>query len=93
MKSPPAGRFVHDMPLNASQAHVRVNFIEYWKIGEAKVQHFSWVTDIRVSKRKVAYLDLADNPSGVQTRYNAPIHTDVRGALPWCHIFFSTSSH
>jgi hypothetical protein len=22
-----------------------------------------------------------------------PFHTAVRGALPWCHIFFSTSSH
>jgi hypothetical protein len=49
-------RFVNDMPLNASQAHVRVNFIEYWEIGEAKVQHFSWVTDIRVSKRNVYHL-------------------------------------
>jgi hypothetical protein len=49
-------RFVNDMPLNASQAHVRVNCIEYWEIGEAKVQHFSWVTDIRVSKRNVYHL-------------------------------------
>jgi len=49
-------RFVNDMPLNASQAHVRVNFIEYWESGEAKVQHFSWVTDIRVSKRTVYHL-------------------------------------
>ena len=49
-------RFVNDMPLNASQAHVRVNFIEYWEIGEAKVQHFSWVTDIRVSQRNVYHL-------------------------------------
>jgi hypothetical protein len=46
-------RFINDMPLNASQAHVRVNFIEYWEMGDAKVQHFSWVTDLRVSKRNV----------------------------------------
>jgi hypothetical protein len=46
-------RFVNDMPLNASHAHVRVNFIEYWEIGAEKVQHFSWVTDLRVSKRNV----------------------------------------
>ena len=26
-------RFVNDMPLNASNADVRVNFIEYWEIG------------------------------------------------------------
>ena len=49
-------RFVNDMPLNASQAHVRVNCIEYWEIGEAKVQHFSGVTDIGVSKRNVYHL-------------------------------------
>jgi hypothetical protein len=46
-------RFINDLPLNASQAHVRVNFIEYWEIGDTKVQHFSWVTDIRVSTRNV----------------------------------------
>jgi hypothetical protein len=46
-------RFVNDMPLNASHAHVRVNFIEYWEIGAEKVQHVSWVTDLRVSKRNV----------------------------------------
>src|SRR5919109_4295641 len=46
-------RFINDLPLNASQAHVRVNFIEYWEIGQEKVQHFSWVTDLRVSKRNV----------------------------------------
>ena len=46
-------RFVNDMPLNASRADVRVNFIEYWEIGPDQVQHFSWVTDLRVSKRNV----------------------------------------
>jgi hypothetical protein len=46
-------RFVHDVPLNASHADVRVNFIEYWEMGEDKVQHFSWVTDLRVTTRNV----------------------------------------
>ena len=46
-------RFINDVPLNASQAHVRVNFIEYWEIGDAKVHHFRWVTDVRVSTRNV----------------------------------------
>jgi hypothetical protein len=32
---------------------VRVHFIEYWEVGDDKVQHFSWVTDLRVSKRNV----------------------------------------
>ena len=46
-------RFVNDVPLNGSHADVRVNFIEYWEIGDDKVQHFSWVTDLRVNKRNV----------------------------------------
>jgi hypothetical protein len=49
-------RFVNDVPLNESNAEVRVNFIEYWEIGAAKVQHFSWVTDLRVSRRNVFHL-------------------------------------
>ena len=49
-------RFVNDVPLNASHADMRVNFMEYWEIGDDKVQHFSWVTDLRVSKRNVFHL-------------------------------------
>src|SRR5262249_51096753 len=45
--------FFHDLPLPASQAHVRVNCIAYWEMGDAKVQHFSWGTDVRVSTRNV----------------------------------------
>ncbi len=46
-------RFVNDVPLNTSRADVRVNCIEYWESGPDQVQHFSWVTDLRVSKRNV----------------------------------------
>jgi hypothetical protein len=49
-------RFVNDVPLNASHVDVRVNCIEYWELGEDKVQHFSWVTDLRVSTRNVLRL-------------------------------------
>ncbi len=49
-------RFVHDMPLNTSQRDVRVNFIEYWEVGEPKVQPCSWVTDLRVSPRNAYQL-------------------------------------
>ncbi len=48
--------FVNDVPLNESNANVRVNFIEYWEMGADKVQHFSWVTDLRVNKRNVYHL-------------------------------------
>jgi hypothetical protein len=46
-------RFGNDVPLHASNADVLVNFIEYWEIGPDHVQHFSGVTDLRVSKRNV----------------------------------------
>ena len=46
-------RFVNQVPLNASNADMHVNFIEYWEVQDAKVQHFSWVTDVRVSTRNV----------------------------------------
>lgn len=45
--------FVNNMPLNGSRADIRVNFIEYWEIGQDKEQHFSWVTDLRVNTRNV----------------------------------------
>ena len=41
------------MPLNGSRTDVRVNVIEYWEMSQDQVQHFSWVTDLRVSKRNV----------------------------------------
>ena len=46
-------RFLNDVPLNESHAEVRVNFIEYWEIGAQTTQHFSWITDLRVSTRNV----------------------------------------
>jgi hypothetical protein len=49
-------RFVNDVPLNASNAAVRVNVIEYWEIAPDKIQHFSWVTDLRVSTRNAYHL-------------------------------------
>ena len=49
-------RFVNDVALHTSHRDVRVNFIEYWEVGERKVQHFSWVTDLRVSPRNVYHL-------------------------------------
>ena len=49
-------RFVNDVPLNASNVDVRVNCIEYWERRDAKVQPFSWVTDLRVSRRNVLHL-------------------------------------
>ena len=49
-------RFVNDVPLNASKADVRGNFMEYWDRGDGKVQHVSWVTAWHVNKRTVFQL-------------------------------------
>jgi len=46
-------RLVNDVPLNASKAGVRVNFMEYGESGKDQVQHCSWVTDGRVNPRHV----------------------------------------
>jgi len=46
-------RLVNDVPLNASNADVRVNCIAYWERGHGQTQHLSGVTDLRVSKRTV----------------------------------------
>jgi hypothetical protein len=42
-------RWLHDVPLNASNPEVRVNFLEYWEIRDEQVQHFSWITDFVIS--------------------------------------------
>jgi DDE family transposase len=51
-------RFVSDVPLNASNADLRVNFLECWEWDRSKdtVQHYSWVTDLRVHKGTVYQL-------------------------------------
>ena len=46
-------RFVSDLPLNEANPDVRVNFLECWEWDGDKVQHFSWVTDLRVNKGTV----------------------------------------
>ena len=50
-------RFVSNLPLNASNPELRVNFIECWETtADGKVQHFSWITDLRVNKGTVYQL-------------------------------------
>jgi len=43
-------RFLNDVPLNESNAHVRVNFLEYWQIQGNTISHFSWVTDFTIDR-------------------------------------------
>ena len=46
-------RWLHNVPLNASNPDVRVNFLEYWEIRGTKVKHFSWVTDFGITTQNV----------------------------------------
>ena len=46
--------FVNGMPLNQSHPDRRVNFVEYWETRPNRdVQHFSWITDFRVTRTNV----------------------------------------
>jgi hypothetical protein len=49
-------RFVRDVPLNEANGDLRVNFLECWEWNRDQVQHFSWVTDLRVTKGTVYQL-------------------------------------
>ncbi len=42
-------RFLNDVPLNASNPDVRVNFLEYWEIQGDQTQHFTWITDFVIT--------------------------------------------
>jgi hypothetical protein len=43
----PRFRFVSDVPLNASNTALRVNFLECWERNQDQGQHCSWVTELR----------------------------------------------
>ena len=49
-------RFLNQVPLNASNKDVLVNFLEYWEITQEKTQHFSWVTDFFIEKKNAYQL-------------------------------------
>ncbi len=45
--------FVNEMPLNASNPDVLVNFLEYWEITTKGKRYFSWVTDFTITRKNV----------------------------------------
>ncbi|KAF5421278.1 MAG: Transposase DDE domain-containing protein [Candidatus Methanomarinus sp.] len=47
-------RFINQVPLNASNQDLLVNFIEYWETTPKKTMHFSWVTDLHVTEGNVS---------------------------------------
>ena len=47
-------RYIEKVPLNESNQDLKVNFLEYWKVDEnGKINKFSWVTDLPLSKDTV----------------------------------------
>ena len=50
-------RYLNDAPLNDANFDLKVNFLEYWEIKPTgKTQHFSWVTDIKISSDNLMHL-------------------------------------
>ena len=49
-------RFLNAVPLNAAHPELRVNFFEYGESSADHVQHWSWVTDLRVHHANVETL-------------------------------------
>ena len=49
-------RFLNDVPLNESNANVRVNFLEYWETQDGKIRHFSWITDFTIDYHNACQL-------------------------------------
>ena len=47
-------RFINQVPLNASNQDLLVNFVEYWETTPKKTMHFSWVTDLQVTEENVS---------------------------------------
>ena len=45
--------FINQVPLNASNQDLLVNFVEYWQTTPKKTMHFSWVTDMEVTEENV----------------------------------------
>ena len=42
--------FINNVPLNKSNQDLLVNFLEYHEISDKGIKHFSWVTDLTVTK-------------------------------------------
>jgi hypothetical protein len=42
--------FINQVPLNASNQDILVNFLEYWEIKGDRTLHFAWITDFTLSK-------------------------------------------
>jgi hypothetical protein len=46
-------KFINQAPLNEANFECKVNFVEYWEIKKEHTQHFSWITDLTITKQNV----------------------------------------
>jgi hypothetical protein len=46
-------RLASDLPLNEANPERRVNFLECWEWDGDKMQHFSWLSDLNLTKGTV----------------------------------------
>ena len=46
-------RWLNQVPLNASNLDVLVNFLEYWQVKPNKTRHFTWITDFTITQKNV----------------------------------------
>lgn len=46
-------RWLNQVPLNASNQDMLVNFLQYWEVGPEKTRHFSWITDFTINQDNV----------------------------------------
>lgn len=47
-------KYINQICLNESNSDLFVNFVEYWEVKNGvEVKHFSWVTDIEITKKNV----------------------------------------
>ena len=50
-------RYMNDVPLNATNTDLKVNFLEYWEIPTSgKGKHFSWVIDFTITQDNLMIL-------------------------------------
>jgi hypothetical protein len=43
-------RWLNQVPLNASNPDLLVNFLEYWEVGASKTRHFTWITSFTITQ-------------------------------------------
>ena len=42
--------YINQVPLNDKHSEMKVNFLDYWEIKKGKKKHFTWITNIQISR-------------------------------------------